>query len=161
MVNPAIPDEIGFSLANKVRSCDCFFMNCVFCAIAAGEAPGFILWEDQHVFVILSLEGHPLVIPRRHFPSLDGLDDATGAVMMLAAKKVALALRSEMSCEGVNLVLSDGAAAGQDVFHLHLHVKPRWTGDDVVLHWDASSAPSTKRSNLATRLTARLANLSG
>lgn len=136
-------------------------MDCIFCAILARDAPGFILWEDEHVFVILSLEGHPLIIPRRHFASLDDLDEESGAAMMRAAKKVTLALRNEMSCEGVNLVLSDGAAAGQDVFHLHLHVKPRWIGDDVVLHWDTSTASNTKRSSLATGLTARLDTLNG
>lgn len=121
-----------------------------------GEAPGCILWHDQEIVVLLSLEGHPLVVPRRHIASLDDLDDSTGAAMMRAAKTVARALQDETGCEGVNLVLSDGAAAGQDVFHLHLHVKPRWNNDDVILSWDTATAPDKKRSDLATALTARL-----
>jgi len=122
----------------------------------AGDAPGYTLWQDQEIVVLLSLEGHPLVVPRRHMASLGDLDDATGAAMMRAAKTVARALRDETGCEGVNLVLSDGAAAGQDVFHLHLHVKPRWRDDDVILSWDTATAPDEKRSELASALTARL-----
>ena len=134
-------------------------MNCILCAIIAGDAAGHVLWKDREVLVLLSLEGHPLVVPRRHMASMDELDDATGAAMMRAAKMVARALRNETGCEGVNLVLSDGAAAGQDVFHLHLHVKPRWKNDDVVLNWDTATAPDSKRSNLASALIAQLSAL--
>ncbi len=122
----------------------------------AGDTPGYILRQDQDIVVLLSLEGHPLVVPRQHMPSLDDLDDATGAAMMRATKTVARALRDQTGCEGVNLVLSDGTAAGQDVFHLHLHVKPRWRDDDVILSWDTATAPDKKRSDLASALTARL-----
>lgn len=131
-------------------------MSCIFCAITAGAAAGYTLWQAQEILVLLSLEGHQLVVPRQHRASLDDLDDATGAAMMRAAKMVARALRDETGCEGVNLVLSDGAAAGQDVFHLHLHVKPRWQDDDVSLSWDTATAPDEKRSELASALTARL-----
>jgi histidine triad (HIT) family protein len=134
-------------------------MNCIFCAIASGNAPGHILWQDKDVLVILSLEGHPLVMPRRHLVSLDTLDDATGAAMMQTAIKVAQALRNETSCEGVNLILSDGPVAGQDVFHLHLHVKPRWKGDGVVLSWDTETAPNSKRNQLAVALTGAMVAL--
>jgi histidine triad (HIT) family protein len=117
------------------------------------------MWQDTDIFVILSLEGHPLVIPCRHFAGLDDLDDATGSAMMRVAKKVALALRNETDCEGINLVLSEGVVAGQDVFHLHLHVKPRWKNDGVILSWDTATAPIARRSRLAAALTARLASV--
>ena len=136
---------------------DDFLMECIFCSIAAGDAPGHILWHDRDILVILSLEGHPLVLPLRHLASLDDLDDALGASMMSTARKVARALRTETGCEGASLVLSDGVAAGQDVFHLHLHVKPRWKDDNVVLSWDTATAPETDRSHLAAALTVRLA----
>lgn len=131
-------------------------MNCIFCAIAAEDCPGHIIWHDQDVLVFLSLEGHPLIIPRSHVVSLADLDDKTGAAMMKASTKIASALRDETGCEGVNLVLSDGEAAGQDVFHLHLHVKPRWLHDNVVLTWDTATAPETERLNLAASLRSRL-----
>lgn len=132
-------------------------MSCIFCSIAAGTARGHVLWSDQDVLVILSLEAHPLVLPRRHLAALDDLDETTGAAMIQAAAKAARALRVETGCEGVNLVLSDGTVAGQDVFHLHLHVKPRWKDDGVVLSWDTTPASDSERARLAAALAARLA----
>lgn len=132
-------------------------MTCIFCAILSGDAPGFILWEEPEVSIILSLEVHPLVLPKRHVSSLEALDDPTAATLMCAAMKVARALRTETGCEGINLVLSDGAAAGQDVFHVHLHVKPRWREDNVVLNWDTATAPEAERARLASALSKQLA----
>ncbi|WP_432254946.1 HIT family protein [Limimaricola sp. AA108-03] len=80
--------------------------------------------------------------------NLSHLDDEIAAALMKTATRVARVLRVATACEGVNLVLSDGAAAGQDVSHLHLHVKPRWTGDDVMLRWDTATAPEAERARL-------------
>jgi histidine triad (HIT) family protein len=76
--------------------------------------------------------------------------------MMRAAIKVAGALRAETDCEGINLILSDGQAAGQDVFHVHLHVKPRWNGDDVTLAWNTETKHHNDREKLAKSLRTRL-----
>jgi histidine triad (HIT) family protein len=111
-------------------------MTCVFCAIIAGDAPGHVLFQDDHVIALLSLEGHRLVVPRRHFPGLEDLDDATAAAVFQCARTVAGVVRAATGCEGINPVLSDGQAAGQDVFHLHRHVEPCWKGDRVSLTWD-------------------------
>jgi histidine triad (HIT) family protein len=74
--------------------------------------------------------GHMLIIPTRHASSLAELDEESGAHMFRVAQRVAKALRnSGLKCEGVNLFLADGAAAGQEVFHVHLHVLPRYAGD--------------------------------
>lgn len=74
--------------------------------------------------------GHLLVVPRAHAASLAGLEDALGAHLLVVAKRMAAALRaSGLRCEGVNLFVADGEAAGQEVFHVHLHVLPRWDGD--------------------------------
>lgn len=134
-------------------------MPCIFCEIAAGKTPANILFENETVLVFLSLEGHPLIVPQRHLVGLDELDVQTGAAIIQSAKLVATALRHETDCEGVNLVLSDGQSAGQDVFHLHMHVKPRWTGDGVVLTWDTRTMPAIERTALAQDLTERLSRL--
>lgn len=78
---------------------------------------------------------------------------------MQSAKIVATALRDETNCEGVNLVLSDGQAAGQDVFHLHMYVKPRWTDDEMSLTWDTRTTPAIERTALAQALETRLTRL--
>lgn len=122
-------------------------MICIFCSIVAGGAPGHILFQNEYVVVFLSLEGHPLIAPLKHISSLEQLDDETSAEIFKSAKRVSSATRAATGCDGVNLVLSDGQAAGQDVFHLH--VKPRWHGDDVKLSWNTDAAPEANRSALA------------
>lgn len=131
-------------------------MTCVFCAIIAGEAPGYVLYQDDNAMALLSLEGHPLVVPLRHFPGLNDMDDETGKAVLQCARNVARAVRAATGCEGINLVLSDGPTAGQDVFHLHLHVKPRWNGDSVRLTWNTATVPDADRAALAASIRTRL-----
>ena len=131
-------------------------MTCVFCSVIAGDAPGYVLFQDDHVMALLSLEGHPLIVPLQHFPGLEDLDDQTGAAVFQCARTVASAVRAATGCEGINLVLSDGKAAGQDVFHLHLHVNPRWNGDHVRLTWNTATVPDADRAALAASIRTRL-----
>ncbi|MEJ6391548.1 HIT family protein [Gymnodinialimonas sp. 2307UL20-7] len=134
-------------------------MTCIFCSIIEGQAPAHVLFRGQHVIAFLSLEGHPLIVPLKHTATLSHLADETGAEVFHLAKKVAGALRAVTGCDGVNLILSDGQAAGQDVFHLHMHVKPRWHGDDFRLTWDTSTAPDDERKRRADELRARLSKV--
>ena len=86
--------------------------------------------------------GHLLIIPKRHAPYLADLDEATGARMFTVAMRLARALRgSELRCEGINLFLADGEAAFQEVFHVHLHVIPRFAGDTFRVDADWSITP--------------------
>ena len=110
--------------------------DCVFCAIIAGEAEVSMVLEDEKVAVWMDLNpvsrGHLLVVPRRHVAGLDDLDGRTGAHVWAVGREMARALRrSSLGCEGVNLVVCDGAAAFQTVFHFHLHVVPRHHGDGL------------------------------
>ena len=109
-------------------------MSCVFCEIAAGEAEASILHEDDRVYAVMDIQpvtpGHLMVIPKRHAAYLADLEDEDSDAMLRVARRAAVALRaSGLRCEGVNLFLADGEAAGQDVFHVHLHVLPRFEGD--------------------------------
>ncbi|MGW4403473.1 HIT family protein [Nonomuraea sp. NPDC004702] len=111
---------------------------CVFCEIVAGRAVASVVYGDDDVLAILDLRpatpGHVLVIPRAHVAGLAEAGDAVGGPIWRAARRVAAALRaSGLRCEGVRLSLADGEAAGQEVFHLHLHVVPRFAGDGVVV----------------------------
>jgi histidine triad (HIT) family protein len=108
--------------------------SCIFCRIIAGEAEASMVFEDDMVVVFMDIQpvtpGHLLVVPRKHVVDLAGLDDFHGARMFTVARGMAAALRgSGLRCEGVNLFLADGSAAGQTVFHTHLHVLPRFAGD--------------------------------
>jgi histidine triad (HIT) family protein len=116
--------------------------SCVFCDIVAGREPASIVHEDNRSLVIMTIgpvnPGHVLVLPKQHAPFLADLDDETAAHLFTVAKRVAAAIRrSGVRCEGINLFLADGEAAFQDVFHLHLHVFPRFHGDafQVVADW--------------------------
>ena len=109
-------------------------MACVFCDILAVKSPASVVFKDDLCWAFMDIQpvnpGHVLVIPTSHAASLAELDEASGAHMFNVAQRVAQALRdSGLECEGVNLFLADGAAAGQDVFHVHLHVLPRYAGD--------------------------------
>jgi histidine triad (HIT) family protein len=108
--------------------------NCPFCKIREGKLPASLLHEDELVLVIVDLspinEGHLLIIPKIHASGMADVDPDTLAHMMRLAQRMNAALRkSSYKCEGVNLFLADGEAAGQEVFHCHLHVYPRFKGD--------------------------------
>ena len=126
--------------------------NCIFCKIIAGAVPAHIIKQDENIVVFLSLEGHPLIVPKKHIPDIFTLDTNNAAYVMNEAVTVSNALRDALECDGINLVQSNGADAGQDVFHFHLHVKPRWKRDDVSLSWDTSTMDNNKRSEWAEKL---------
>ncbi|MGN6742459.1 MAG: HIT family protein [Amnibacterium sp.] len=108
--------------------------ECVFCAIAAGRAQASVVHEDETALAFLDLnpvtQGHLLVVPRTHGSGLEDVDDSSGEHVWSVARRMATALRrSALQPEGINLLLCDGAVAFQTVFHLHLHVIPRYAGD--------------------------------
>lgn len=110
--------------------------DCIFCAIVRGDAPSHQVYEDDEVLAFMDIrpfsEGHTLIIPKRHASGLDELDPADGQKAFRIAQRIGLALhRSDLSVDGVNLILSDGAAAMQTVFHVHIHAVPRRTGDKL------------------------------
>jgi len=131
--------------------------DCVFCAIVAGATIASIVHSDEHIVAFMDIRpftpGHLLVIPRRHCVGLADLDPRDGARLFQAAQLLAGALRrSELPCEGVNLFLADGLAAGQEVFHVHLHVVPRTQGDGIRLHADWRFPPRTELDQHAAML---------
>jgi diadenosine tetraphosphate (Ap4A) HIT family hydrolase len=117
--------------------------DCIFCRILAGSAPASFVYRDEQVAAFMDIHpitpGHLLVIPVRHAASLAELDSEDGAQIFRVGQKLAGALRkSGLPCEGVNFFLADGEAAGQDVFHIHLHVIPRFEGDGFGLRFPPS-----------------------
>lgn len=111
--------------------------DCPFCGIASGPERDQVVYLDDTVAAFMDLfpaaAGHLLVAPRRHCAGLGDLDEETGASMWRVAHRLARAARaSGLPCEGVNLLLCDGVAAGQSVFHVHLHVIPRCAGDGII-----------------------------
>ena len=109
-------------------------MACIFCEILSASEEASFVYRDDLVSAFLDIQpvnpGHLLVVPNRHAPYLADLDEATGARLFQVAQRLAVALRvSDLRCEGINLFLADGEVAMQEIFHVHLHVFPRFAGD--------------------------------
>jgi histidine triad (HIT) family protein len=130
--------------------------ECVFCQIAAGQAPAHRLLEDDHTLSFLNIApataGHALVIPRRHADGLWDLDDDDHARVARACGRVARLLRAALAPAGVNLVHATGTAAWQSVFHFHVHVVPRYRPDELRLMWTADRAPDQELAALRRRV---------
>ena len=107
--------------------------DCIFCKIVARELPAFVVDEDEHTLAFMDINpgsrGHALVVPRNHSHDLLSVsaDDLTATV--LGAQRLAARMKERLGCDGVNLLNCCGSAAWQTVFHLHIHVIPRYRDD--------------------------------
>ena len=127
--------------------------TCVFCELVAGKLPISVIDETEDVVALMDIQpvnpGHILIIPKRHAPYLADLDPTLGGHIFAMGMRVAAALRtSGVRCQGVNLFLADGEAAGQEVFHAHLHVFPRYAGDGFGLKFSPNYFVLPPRANL-------------
>ena len=128
--------------------------DCIFCNVLLGNIPASIVYQDDTCTAFMGIQpvnpGHVLVIPNSHSSNLAELDAPIGSHLFLVAQKLAAALREsdEVRCEGVNLLLADGEAAGQEVFHVHLHVLPRFKGDGFGYKFPAGYTTRPERSEL-------------
>ncbi|HYL72448.1 MAG TPA: HIT family protein [Candidatus Dormibacteraeota bacterium] len=109
---------------------------CVFCGIVRGDEPASIVWQDELTLAFLDLRqfhpGHTLVIPRRHLGDVRELDAASGAALMATVARVTRAVAAAFPNDGLSLWHSIGAAAFQEVPHLHVHVHPRLPADQLL-----------------------------
>lgn len=113
--------------------------DCVFCEIVAGRAAADVVYDDARVIAFMDLnpatDGHVLVVPRSHVRGILELADDDAAAVMQAAARVARGINAALQPDGFSLFQSNEEAGGQDVFHLHLHVVPRWLDDPLVEPW--------------------------
>ncbi len=107
----------------------------IFEKIIAGEIPSYKIYEDEHTFAFLDINpashGHTLVVPKRPFENLLVMPDDVAAALIQSTKKVAEAIKKATNADGIKLIMNNGAAAGQEIFHAHMHVIPRHTNDGV------------------------------
>lgn len=122
--------------------------DCDFCGIAVGEQPAEIVCEDANWLAFFPISpatrGHTLVVPRSHVTDLWQTDLTLARELMDACVRVGGAIRTALEPDGMNLISSAGEAAEQSVFHLHLHLVPRWDGDRIGRIWptNATEAPA-------------------
>lgn len=134
--------------------------DCIFCKIIAGDIPCFKLYEDEDTLAFMDInpanEGHALVIPREHADDVHSVSDGAIAATVITAKKVASAVEKTLAPDGLNLLQCNGPAAGQTVFHYHMHVLPRRDGDDLKLNWGLNPGDMDALGQLAERIRANL-----
>ena len=112
--------------------------DCVFCQIISGKLPAHIVDETENLTVFLSLENHPLIVPKLHVPDIFSMTDDTAAHIAHASIRIAKATKAATNADGIYINQTNGEAAGQSVFHYHMHVYPKWLDGRVPLVTPAS-----------------------
>lgn len=134
--------------------------ECIFCKIVAGEIPSFKVYEDEHTLAFMDINpanrGHALAIPKAHTPNLFESSDEALAVTVATARKVARAVQETVNPDGLNLVQANGPGAAQSVFHLHLHVIPRFTDDNLMLNWGINPGDMDEIKALSEQIAANM-----
>lgn len=112
--------------------------DCIFCKIISGEIPCEKVYEDEHTFAFLDIHpinrGHTLVVPKAHHENIYSVPQDIFARTMSTVHKLAPKIKQAVGGEGINIGINNDKAAGQLVFHLHVHIIPRFEGDGHA-HW--------------------------
>ncbi len=112
-----------------------FDKSCIFCKIAQKQAPSSIIYEDEAVIVFVDIRplniGHTLVIPKAHYLDIFDTPQELLSRIHKVSKQIALAVKKATNADGISIIQQNGKAAGQDIFHLHVHVIPRFEGQKL------------------------------
>ena len=134
--------------------------NCIFCRIMAKQIPATVVHEDEHTLAFMDIgqvnPGHVLVAVKKHADNIYALDDAQAAAVFRSAATVARAIRAAFAPQGLSVYQANGAAAGQTVLHLHVHLVPRYEGDGMALTWPVKNPPREKLAEYAEKIRAKL-----
>ena len=113
--------------------------DCIFCKLANGDIPTNTIYEDNDFRVFLdaapATKGHCLIVPKEHFDNLEELSDDVASKVFPLAKKMMKLLKEKLGWDGFNVVQNNGEVAGQTVFHLHVHLVPRYDDGRNILTW--------------------------
>lgn len=130
--------------------------NCIFCKIANGEIPSKTVYEDELFRVILDLgpatRGHALILPKSHFANLYEIPEEIAGEAMKLAKKMTEKITGKLHCDGFNLVQNNGETAGQTVFHFHMHLIPRYEGDNQKIGWNLGKPSQEELEEIRKRI---------
>jgi len=133
-----------------------FDESCIFCKIVQKQAPSSIIYEDDYVMAFLDIrpvnEGHTLIIPKEHYADIfDTPSELLGKVHQVT-KKVAVAVKQAVNVDGISIIQQNGRAANQDIFHLHVHVIPRYTGEKVKPFHELQTTTQSQLDQTATKI---------
>ena len=121
--------------------------DCIFCKLANGVFETNKIYEDDEFTVILdaapATRGHALILPKEHYDNIYELPEETAGKAFKLARKLAAHMTDKLKCDGFNIVQNNNEAAGQTVFHFHMHLIPRYKGDGAMIQWKPGQ-PSDK-----------------
>jgi histidine triad (HIT) family protein len=130
--------------------------SCVFCNIARKQASASLVYEDEKVIAFLDTkplnEGHTLVIPKEHYETIYEIPEEQIAYLHRIVKRTALAVKKATRADGISIFQQNGKAAGQEIFHLHVHVVPRYEGQKLPRFGEIPEAEREKLNQVATNL---------
>ena len=134
--------------------------SCIFCKIANGQIPSSTIYEDENARVILDIapaaKGHAILLVKEHVANIFELEGKLAGKIFSVVPKVAQALKEELGCDGMNILQNNGEAAGQTVFHLHIHFIPRWKDDSISIKWQTGSYADGEAESFAAAVRTRL-----
>lgn len=114
--------------------------DCIFCKIANGIIPSATVYEDDDFRAIMDIspaaKGHVLILPKKHCANLLEIDPEVASKALFVASKIANAQKKALNADGINLLQNNGEAAWQSVFHLHIHLIPRYDNDGIAVPWE-------------------------
>lgn len=130
--------------------------DCIFCKIANGEIPSATIFEDRDFRVMLDIgpatRGHVLILTKEHYDNIFEIDAETAGKLFSLASVIARAMKKVLNCDGMNVLQNNGTIAGQTVFHFHLHLIPRYEGDQVNVSWPQGSITEEEKAELVNSI---------
>ena len=130
--------------------------ECIFCKIANGEIPSACIYENKEFRVILDVgpatRGHVLILTKEHYDNIFEIDAETAGRLFSLASVVARAMKKTLNCDGMNILQNNGTIAGQTVFHFHLHLIPRYEGDQVKVTWPQGEISDDEKTELVNMI---------
>lgn len=134
--------------------------NCVFCNLANGIWDSATLYEDDDFRVILDLgpasRGHALILLKAHYANIYEIPEELAAKAIVLAKKMAGIMTEALGCDGFNIVQNNGEAAGQTVFHFHMHLIPRYKDDKAGFGWNTGELDEATKQEVLTKVLAKM-----
>lgn len=130
--------------------------QCLFCSIIAGKIDSKKVYEDDKVIAILDInpasKGHTLVIPKEHYSSMMDMPDEQTAYLFKVANRLNISILKSLNASGSNVMVSNGAVAGQNVPHTHVHIIPRFENDSLNLTWGVDKAAQADIDEIAKKI---------
>jgi histidine triad (HIT) family protein len=131
-------------------------MATIFSRIVQGEIPSIKIYEDEHTYAFMDIapasRGHTLVVCKAELANLYEIDEVSLIAVAKTTQRVAKAIQDALNPDGLNIIQNNGSAAGQTVFHYHVHLIPRWDGDDAVGLWQPHASDMNQLKALADQI---------